>query len=144
MLEHLWYAISRTPSDEQLTALAIQTARIPLYWLATGIEELAGIWEPGPKVPTMRTIFAASLRAAGFRARWTPETYIDPTPATVRWWPPAGRHVGVTLAERWGESPERIGLPGLIPAGVPKRDGPLEALADGVLRALPEHGTPTE
>ena len=138
LLEVVWYGIGRDPSDKMLRALAIQTARIPLPWFAEAVNEIGGIWEPGPRVPTARTFFDAARRIAGFRPLYTPEGYIDPTPSTLQWWPPVGYRVTDELSQRWGDAPERIDLPGLIPARVASRGRELEVLGDVVLRALPE------
>ena len=143
LLELLWYGIGRNPPDEQLRALAIQTAKIPLPWLAEGVNELSGLWQPGFNVPTVRTIFDAARRVAGFRPIYTPEGYVDPTPSNLRWWPPAGFRVTHEHGERWNEPPEQIACEGLIPVQIAARASgmePLREIAATVLQPEPEEG----
>jgi len=108
MVVAMYGALGRHVSDDAAAMIVSGTARIPFPWLRQACHDLAGSWDEGQRNPGAPAIFRQACNAAGFRAIYRVYDYRDPTPATIRWWPPAGVQLPDTLSEYWDREPTQL------------------------------------
>lgn len=101
----LYEALGRRISDPGVAMIVASTGNIPYAWLRAACLDLARTWDESQRNPGAPAIFRHATRRAGFVAQRTNYDYFDPTPETVRWWPPAEIPVRGDLAQAWSHRP---------------------------------------
>jgi hypothetical protein len=104
----LYGALGRYASDDSVAMIVSGTSRIPFPWMRKACHDLAGSWDEGQRNPGAPAIFRQACNAAGFRAIYRTHDYEDPTPAAIRWWPPAGVRLPESLGECWNRRPSQL------------------------------------
>jgi hypothetical protein len=106
----LFTTLGQRATTEEIVAYVHATARIPVHWLGVSVQKVVGFWDQ-PGKPKPAHLYAQAYYAAGFTAYTTPCDTVAPTPDRVRWWPAPGTTVPRSIADRWYERPQAIGLP---------------------------------